>query len=429
MPASDPPTPLERIEVLERELVAARSELRATREALEKERRHRDVRFERVAVGETLGVLAAGVAHDLNNLLLNIIGNAELVLRAVDPEGPLRSRVSAIEYAASRAAELARQLRTVASGEVVALTECSLAELVGDTVSLVMTSLPESVRVRFEVTSAMPAICGNATRLRQVVMNLLANAAEAIGDRTGEIVVRVGVVHADAPLIASLQGGAELGPGDYLSLEISDDGCGMTPEVMAHVFDPLFSTKRDDRGLGLAAVLGIVRQHSGGIRVSSEPGRGTRFQLLLPPAERVGRALSGLRAPSGSRSSRGAILVVEDEDPVCATVRLALEYAGFSVLAARDGRSALDLFERCHDDVVAVLLDLTLPTGSGAAILRRIRELAPTVPVFLTGNHGEQEGSGAFVGFTVDGYFEKPYALEALTSRIVEAIEDQRRAG
>jgi CheY-like chemotaxis protein len=250
---------------------------------------------------------------------------------------------------------------------------------------------------------------GDAAQLRQVVLNLLLNAAEAVGDEIGVITVRTSLVRyeADGPGAAYL--GEELRDGAYVALEVTDTGCGMDEATRQRAFEPFFTTKFMGRGLGLAAVLGIVRGHHGGIRVESEPGRGTTVRVLLPPA-------AGEPAPAAS--GKGLVLYVDDEPQVRALGEAVLRQAGYDVLPAADGPEALELFRRCHADLAAVVLDLTMPGLGGAEVLRRMRAVNGRVPVLLTSGYSEQEAAAQAGDAGPTGFLSKPYAPRELLEKV-----------
>lgn len=408
MPADDPTSLQRRIRALEAELEAARAHAAAE------------------PAPDHLRAATAGTVHDVNNLLLNILGNTELALRSLDAAHPARPRLRAIEDAASRARELSQQLRAIANGEAIAHEECDLVALVNEMVRLVTTSLPERILVEVEVQPAIPPLCGDATQLRQVVMNLLVNAAEAIGERAGRIVIQLARAAPDA-LPRDLTAGASLDDQDHVSLTVSDDGCGMTPAVKARIFEPFYSTKHCGRGLGLMSVLDTVRHHQGALRVTSEPGKGTSFQVFLPPSARRPRANSGVETAPRARSAQGAVLIAQTEDRARANLRLALEYAGLDVLLAHDGPSALKLSDRHGDTVAVAVIDRQLPGASAHQVVRALRGARPGVVVFLTGHDEERAEAVEVDGILVDGCFAKPSPIDVLVARVVARATDRHR--
>jgi PAS domain S-box-containing protein len=229
---------------------------------------------------ESIGVLAGGIAHDFNNLLTGILGNMSLAMEQVPPGDPVRELLGRSLRSSERAAELVRQLLAYAGKGRFIVEPIDLSALVRELSPLLMTSIPKPVRFELELAAELPLIEGDFVQIEQIVINLATNAAEAIGNRAGTVLIRTGVRDVVA------QNG-ELAPGRYVYLEVRDDGCGMDKATQAQIFDPFFSTKFTGRGLGLAAVSGIVRGHCGAIHVTSEPGKGSTFEVLLPAASRV----------------------------------------------------------------------------------------------------------------------------------------------
>ena len=265
-------------------------------------------------------------------------------------------------------------------------------------------------------------VLGDATQLRQVIMNLVINASEAIGDKSGFIAVNTGLTRADRNYLAGAYFAGELPEGDYISLEISDNGGGMTPEVLEKIFDPFFTTKFTGRGLGLAAVLGIVRGHRGALKVFSEQGWGTTFKILFPceagVAEEVGRATQDLAAWRGS----GTVLVVDDEETVRVTTARMLESAGFTTRLADNGRTGVEAFTANPDGFALVMLDLTMPHMDGDEAFRAIRALRPDARVLLMSGFNEQEAIARFTGTGLAGFLQKPFALPALREKLQEIL-------
>lgn len=264
--------------------VAERDDAEAARRAAEEERRAVQLQMEHTQRLESLGVLASGVAHDFNNLLVAIRGNAELLQRHLDGDERAERRLSEIEHASVRAAELCRQLLDYAGKNVRRPRPTSASALIDDVLRLVAGSIPATVRVTTEHEADVPDVLADESQLRQVIMNLLLNAVEAVGDHEGEVIVRVRVATHDRAYLAGPALPSEAAPGRFVVIEVEDDGVGMSEATLAHLFDPFFTTKEFGRGLGMAAVAGIVRAHRGAVRVRSELGVGTVFAVSLPLA-------------------------------------------------------------------------------------------------------------------------------------------------
>lgn len=383
---------------------------------------------------ESLSVLAGGVAHDFNNLLTGVLGNAELALDLLPPESPARALVHAMEASASRGADLARQMLAY-SGRASFFTEpVQVTRLVRETLHLLEAAVARKTVVRAELTPDVPLAQADATQLTQVLMNLTINAAEAIGDEAGLVTIRTGSMGVDRDYLAqAYRMGYDLEPGRYVYLQVADTGCGMDAATRARIFEPFFSTKFAGRGLGLAASLGIVRGHRGGVRVDSAPGRGSTFTVILPVLEAPG---VGSDAPSAPVSAAladaveapltGTVLVVDDEPGVRFVATRALERAGFTVVTAEDGERAVELFGAHRDELVAVLLDLTMPHRSGDQVFDEIHPLRPELPVLLCSGFTQEEATRRFGGQQLAGFLQKPYRPSALVAKLRDVLAGGR---
>src|SRR5581483_9532889 len=324
---------------------------------------------------ESLGVLAGGVAHDFNNLLTGILGNASLALDTTDPGHPNHAALEEVVTAAERAADLTRQLLAYAGKGRFFTRNIDLSDLVRQITNLLRTSIPKTVQLRLHLADALPPMEADVSQIQQIIMNLVINGAEAIGAHPGTVLIQTAIQNVDEQYITTLApAGHPLSPGDYVCLEVHDTGCGMDDDVQARIFDPFFTTKFTGRGLGLSAVLGIVRSHKGALKVYSTPGRGSTFKLLFPVGTgNVIEAAAG--APRPDVRGSGLILVVDDEATVRATAKLALDRHGYTVLVAENGREAVDIFGRHKGEIRLVLMDLTMPVMGGEEAVRRLKVL------------------------------------------------------
>lgn len=372
---------------------------------------------------ESLGVLAGGVAHDFNNLLVAIMGNASLSLMEAGESSPLRPLLEEIEIAAQRAADLARQMLAYSGKGRLAISRVQLNELVGEMGKLVSVSIPKKAMLEWQLAEGLPAVEADATQLRQVVMNLVINAAEAIGDREGVVRVSTGAMTASREYLDStfmpLDGIAE---GEYVYFEVADTGAGMDRETMERMFDPFFTTKFTGRGLGMAAVLGIVRGHHGAIRVESEMGRGTTIRVLLPPAADANRPEEQQPVAAEPAVSRGRVLVVDDEASIRAVASRMLERIGFEVVAVADGAAGVEHFRNHHQELALVLLDLTMPQMGGVEAFAELQMIAPGVPVVVMSGYSEQEALGMFRGACPRAFLQKPFSVAAVEAALREAL-------
>jgi PAS domain S-box-containing protein len=369
---------------------------------------------------ESLGVLAGGMAHDFNNLLSGVIGQASLALQKLAPDAPARSNVTKAVQAAERAAGLTRQMLAYAGRGHFEIQATDLNRVVAENLNLLAAALPKQVLLSRHLAEELPPVAGDASQLEQVVMNLVLNAAEAIGERPGTVAVTTGLREVGPNGDVRQPAGEPLPPGSYVELVVRDDGPGMEGATRSRIFEPFFTTKATGRGLGLAATHGIVRGHRGGIHVDSAPREGTTFTVLLPVSTEA--PAPPPRAVSRAARVSGLVLVVDDEDAVREVVTSTLEVAGIPTLAAPDGRTAIELYRSRERAIDLVFLDLSMPGLSGEATCEELRRLDPAVRVLLTSGFSEavarrRIGDGGIVGF-----LQKPYRPEVLIDAVRRAI-------
>ena len=389
----------------------------------EEERRKLEAQLQHAQKLESLGVLAGGIAHDFNNLLTGILGSADLAFLDLPPESPVRDQVEGIRSSALHAAQLTQQMLAYSGKGQFVIEPVDLGRLVGEITHLLNASIPKNVVLEYDFAPDRPMIEADAAQIQQVIMNLIINAGEAIEDRRGVVTVSTGVVVADQAYLADAYLGDDLAPGDYAFLEVSDTGVGMDAETIDKIFEPFFTTKFQGRGLGLAAVLGIVRGHRGALEVSSELGCGTTFRVLLPAVAKPAVArLDGDAKVTEWRGS-GTILVVDDEESVRRTTRQMLLRGGFQVLTAEDGERGVEVFRAHADEIVLVLLDMTMPHLDGEGALREIRCIRPDARVILSSGYNEVEVTKRFAGKSLAGFLQKPYRLETLERVVRAALE------
>ena len=391
---------------------------------LGEERRRFEEKIQQTQRLESLGVLAGGIAHDFNNLLMGVLGNAGLALAKLAPEAPAVENVEKIALAAKRAAELTNQLLAYSGRGQFVIELLNLSELVEEMGHLLNSVILKNVRLSYQFGEELPPIRGDAAQIRQVVMNLITNASDAIGDGGGTIRIKTGAIDVDDGYLMKTFGALDLTPGTYVFVEVSDTGEGMDPQVISRIFDPFFSTKRTGRGLGLAATVGIVRGHHGAIKVYSEIGQGSSFKVLFPASDdpHAKRRVQPRQA-LGWRG-HGLILLVDDEEIVRETTRMMLEAAGFSVLLAEDGLKAVQLFRERTRDVKAVLLDMTMPNLSGQETFTELRRLRSDVPVVLSSGYNEQDAISRFSGRGLAGFIQKPYTPQALIDMLRGVLDE-----
>jgi two-component system, cell cycle sensor histidine kinase and response regulator CckA len=360
---------------------------------------------------ESVALLAGGIAHDFNNLLTGLMGHASLLLEDVPPESA--AMVRAILSSAERAAHLTRQLLAYSGKGQFIIETLDLSQAAHEISSLVRRSIPQNVELRMEFTERPPSIAIDPRQLQQVIANLIVNAGEAIGEgRHGVITVSTRVRAVERPFVDAV--GEEVLAGRYVCLEITDDGAGMDDRTRAKIFEPFFTTKFTGRGLGLAAVAGIVRAQMGGVEVESAPGQGSVFRVLFPAAgSRRNRAAA---TPAGAL--RGTILVVDDEESVQEFLKTALKRQGYQVYAAFSGKEALALCETELDRIDAIVLDIVMPAMGGTEFLRRIRAQRPDLKILLTSGYSEQEARRLCEGYGGTLFIQKPFSIGQLGEKL-----------
>jgi PAS domain S-box-containing protein len=370
---------------------------------------------------ESIAVLAGGIAHDFNNLLVGVIGNATLAQEMLPPGDPTGKLVEEIVRAGQHAAHLTRQMLAYSGRGRLVAEPLNLSDLVLETSGVVRPSIPKKVVLQFQLQPNVPLILADRGQIQQIFTNLVLNAAEAIGSEAGSISVETGVRDVDEAYISLLPELTDLRPGRHVFLAVRDTGCGIDDAAKARIFEPFFTTKFTGRGLGLAAVAGIVRAHKGAIQVSSEPGQGTSFVVLFPAMERAAPA-PGSQPPAGALRGSGTILVVDDEETVRRMAMVSLERYGYRVLEATTGLAAIDVFKRYPGEISAVLLDLTMPEMGGEEALRELRKIRPDVKVVISSGYGESEALKSFQGRGFAGFIQKPYTPAQLAEQIARAL-------
>ncbi|HXJ57496.1 MAG TPA: response regulator [Verrucomicrobiae bacterium] len=378
---------------------------------------------------ESLGVLAGGIAHDFNNILTGILGNASLARSALPEESAPRRYVEGIEASAARAADLCRQMLAYSGKGQFVMRRIDLSHLIEDTLHLLRIPISKKAVLHLDLAPDLPPVEADPTQLSQVVMNLIMNASEAIGEQDGLIAVSTRTIRSDAIDLTGAVVAPELCDNHYVCLEISDSGCGMSPETIAKIFEPFFTTKFTGRGLGLAAVLGIVRGHKGALRVTSERGRGSIFTILLPRAEGVNASIEAPRrsiTPATTWRGQARILVIDDEEPVRSVVAAVLKALGLDAVLAADGREGVEKFEANPDQFDLVLLDLTMPALDGAQVFQRIRRLRSDMRVILMSGLDAPDAGRALMDQGLAGCIQKPFTVDILRDTIRSVLEPTR---
>jgi PAS domain S-box-containing protein len=381
----------------------------------EEERGKLEAQMREVQKLESLGVLAGGIAHDFNNLLMAILGNADLALSTLSPASPARPNVEDIARASQRAADLCRQMLAYSGKGRFVVGRYDLSVIVQEMAQMLEVSVSKKATLRYSFAAALPPVEADATELRQVIMNLITNASESLGDESGVISVSTGVMECDRDYLAGTYLDDKLPEGKYVFLEVADTGCGIDAAAQRRIFDPFFTTKFTGRGLGLASVLGIVRGHQGAIKVYSEPGRGTTFKILLPAGEWVPEDLAAEAAAQGAPPPQGGTILLVDDDPAVRKVAVQmLARLGFRVLTADSGREGLELFRESEGAIDCIILDLTMPGMGGDEVFRELRRQQSDVCVILSSGYNEEDVAPRFVGKGLAGFIQKPYTMANL---------------
>ncbi len=394
------------------------------RRRAEQERRELEERMREAQKLESLGVLAGGVAHDFNNLLTPILGDASLALMDLPADSPMRARLQKIQRAAQRAATLTHQMLAYGGKGPLLVEPLDLSGLVQEMGQLLESAVSGKAVLTYELPADLPAIEADAAQVSQVVMNLITNASDALGDGEGRVTVRSGTVDADRVSLSQAILGDELPEGTYVYFEVVDNGCGMDAETRSRIFEPFFTTKFTGRGLGLAAVLGIVRRHRGAIEIESEPDRGTRFRVLFPSSPRPPARDRSEPAGAEEWTGSGTVLVVEDDDQVREIAEDTLKRAGLSVLCAAGGREGVELFRRHVDEIRAVLLDQTMPAMSGEGAFDAMRRIRPDAPIILVSGYSEEGAAERFAGKGLTGFLQKPFLPTTLIEKVRQVFEE-----
>jgi signal transduction histidine kinase len=396
------------------------------RRRLEAERDKLEAQVRQAQKMESLGVMAGGIAHDFNNILMAILGNAELARMEMPPGSPVRDYIEDIEKSANRAAVLSTQMLTYSGRAFIQIHAVDLNALIRDMSGMLEVAVGKKVTLLYSLEETLKTLDGDSSQIGQILMNLVINAAEAIGDEAGVITIQTGTLWCDAAMLVSLWVAETMPEGEYVYLEVRDTGCGMEQGILPQIFDPFFTTKFAGRGLGLAAVIGIVRGHSGTIQVSSETKQGTTFRVYFP----VGRLASEPPKKPIARDKfrrHGAILLVDDEEQVRELGVRFIERLGYRVVEAVDGFDAIEKFKQNQADIRCVLMDLTMPQCDGYEALRELLKLDPSVKVILCSGYIKEEVLARFPELKVDGFLHKPYGSEALAIQVAETLRGDPR--
>jgi signal transduction histidine kinase/ActR/RegA family two-component response regulator len=381
----------------------------------EKERLQLESRFQQSQRLDSLGVLAGGVAHDFNNLLVAMLGHARLAEEDLPPDSPIQHNLKSVIKAARQAGNLCGQMLAYAGKVAIETQSIELEDVVKEIGDLLRASIPSSTSVRYSFDKEVPCLRADASQIRQVALNLITNASESIGETGGEIMLSVRTLECNTADLSKMAFSEDLEPGQYVVLTVSDTGSGMDEATKEKLFEPFYTTKFAGRGLGLAAVVGIVRGHGGAIDIESEVDRGTTISVFFPAGIRDAVTLPRpSRHDLADRKGQGKVLLVEDEDAARELARIVLERAGIEVIEARDGVEAVAIFQAQPDEFRWVLLDLTMPRMDGVETYSRLRKVRSDVQVILCSGYPERAAMARFADLGLAGFLKKPYEPEQL---------------
>jgi len=370
---------------------------------------------------ESLGILSGGIAHDFNNLLAAIQGFLNLAQIQVEPGSPALRHLDSMEQVLQRAADLTRQMLAYSGRGRFIVQPHSLNQVLQGMNDLVKVTVPKKISLSFDLAMGLPPIEADATQVQQVVLNLLSNASEAMGGQEGAIRVATRAAQlGSADLVAGFRG-QDLEPGSYVVLEVSDTGCGMSPEVLARIFDPFYTTKSTGRGLGLSAILGILRGHRAGMQIDSRPGEGTTFRIFFRTSTQPLATKEAKPRPPRTQL-QGTVLLVDDEEMVLSSVSDMLESMGLKVHLARDGRQAVAKVQKEGGSLDLVLMDITMPQMDGLEAFRQIRLLDARLPVILSSGYTEHESIQDGMDQQASSFLQKPYSIHDLYAMVTSHL-------
>lgn len=376
---------------------------------------------------ESLGVLSGGIAHDFNNLLHALLGNLDIALMRLPQDVPVRKNIDQAIKAAVHAAQLTNMMLAYSGKGLFVIKPLNLTELMEENATMLEAAIPKSITLEQCLDSALPIIKADAGQLQQVIMNLITNASEAIGDQGGKIRLSTGVKDFDQDTLNSSRLAEKQAAGRYVWMEVCDSGCGMNEEILQKLFDPFFTTKFTGRGLGMSAVLGIIRAHKGAFLVESRMGVGTNIQVLFPVVDdhpnEADQVIESEFTESGSVGYSVKVLVVDDEDMIRDVSTAMLEELGYETLAAASGEEAVELFRRESVNIDLVLLDQVMPGMDGVTVFKELRLIRQDIKVLLASGFSQQEVSERFSGLGLNGFLPKPYTLKDLTEELSRVLK------
>ena len=398
------------------------------RRRAEEERIRLEAQVQHAQKLESLGVLAGGIAHDFNNILHAVLGNTDLAARQIHTETRAHRHLQRIRESVERASSLCNQLLAYSGKGSFVVRRVHLGEVVHDIADMLEVSISKKAMLEIDVAPDLPAIEADASQLRQVVMNLITNASESLGAGSGSITLSIGAQVYDHDALRLDFPDEDLQSGSYVRLDVIDTGCGMDAKTLARIFEPFFTTKFAGRGLGMAAVQGIVRGHGGGIRIRSTAGRGTTVTAVFPAVEGHVQTPPEVPVLPGAQHVTGTVLFVDDQAVLRALGETILQEAGFQVLTASNGREAVELYRELHGSITCVVLDLTMPEMDGAEALNELRSIHPDAAVIVCSGYSKQEILDRFGAETPNAFLQKPFGATQLLRTLDIVLGGRPRA-
>jgi PAS domain S-box-containing protein len=383
----------------------------------EEERRKLEIQLLQAQKLESLGILAGGIAHDFNNILTGILGYADLAIMEAAKDSPVKEYIEQLVISSRRASELTKQMLAYSGMGKFLIKPINLSEVVKNISKLLEVSISKKCLLTLNLPEDIPLIEGDLIQIQQIIMNLTINASEAIGDNNGNITISTGEINYDKICVSGIMA-ENLKEEDYVYLEIKDTGSGMTEDIQNKIFDPFFTTKFTGRGLGLAAVIGIVRGHHGTIKVSSRPCSGSIFTVFFPVSEKF--EINNIKKDRINHI-KDTVLVIDDEKTVLSVAEAMLKKLEFNVLTENDSRKTIDLFHKYKEKISFVLLDMTMPYMDGSEVFKQLKSIKPDVKVILTSGYNEQSAINHFTEKELAGFIQKPYSVEEL-KQIIEKV-------
>jgi len=397
-----------------------------TMKLAEEERRKIEAQMLNAQKLESLGILAGGIAHDFNNMLMVILGNADLAMTSISAGTQTHSRLLEIEKVARQAADLSNQMLAYSGRGKFVIEPINMNEIIHEMAQMLSVTVSKNTVIRYKLVNNLCSIQGDLSQFRQVILNLVANASDAIGEEPGLLTVSTSTLgRGQIEKLGNLIDG-DLSAEKCVLLEVTDTGCGMDEMMISRIFDPFFTTKSTGRGLGMAVVLGIVRGHNGKIKVESQPGKGSRFRLFFPVTEDENIYLEKKSPVTGNLPELvfdGTVLLVDDEEGVRNVTGEMLKCIGFDVLTASGGHEALEILKENRQRINCVMLDLTMPGISGEETYRRMRKIVPDLKVIIASGYDEEDVSHRTIMNGLAGFIQKPYDIKTLSEKLREVLE------